>query len=355
MAVRQRGPMRLTKSTSDTLVEGKVDSMHTFPQASTSKLRSYIQDLAQSSPSDDHNIYSDSDTSPSCSSSEIGPPSIHKDRKTTRDTTMAYPSFLQSYCEPTKDVMHRQDDHLSRVTGSDYQDFQMSVSYESIEGWTTTTSGSSTRTGSVPLRRLQKRRSTVGWEADGINTASTANGPDRVGMSVTRTRSGRIVKPVMRSESMPSLKKRRAMSDAAYRESRRATTPPAASNLSKSGPDRPQSAMKHKSANRYSQGKDESIILDTSLDSMPQTSPERSPFLHAIPLSSHSTTATTTLKSAMARGDDPDAFSPAQSNSRHRPPLFFLRSRASLPRYDFYERHKREEGSPTPEARRLAS
>ncbi|UZJ57408.1 hypothetical protein CBS101457_006728 [Exobasidium rhododendri] len=125
----------------------------------------------------------------------------------------------------------------------------------------------------------------------------------------------------------------------------RAATPP---SVKHGEPNRPQSAMKHKSANKYSSRKDDpAMILITSHTQLPKRESSYD--------DDHLSAKKKVANVKFIADGDPDAFSPHQSARKVKIAKYVLCARASLPKSDFYERVKEEEGSPTPETRRKDS
>jgi hypothetical protein len=241
--------------------------------------------------------------------------------------------------------------------------------YWPAEGWSSAASkdtqavlqGSSTTKGS----RVEWKN--LSWRVE--EDSPTVQASQKGQRQSKKTRSGRVVKKVER-EYPGGVVKKRTRSDP-LPVKRRATTPPSTSHLGIGNPNRPQSAMKHRSANAYSLGsRDESMIVVTSHCQMPEaeSSPGHSPFV--------TISTTTSVQTVQARqrldaptlqlrrpakvveateSNDPDAFSPLSSKSQVYVSRYTLTARPNLPKTDFYERHKEEEGSPTPETRRRGS
>lgn len=139
-------------------------------------------------------------------------------------------------------------------------------------------------------------------------------------------------------------------------------------------PERPQSAMKHKSANEYSSGKNVPTITISS-GSLPQSQDDEeeesifkgSNFSKTNSFSNRIRGVTSMRKEQLKKEagtmqisspirSDSDGFSPSpikKSNSfpslKRKP--YVLHSRQSLPNNDFYQRTKQEERSPTPAKR----
>lgn len=146
--------------------------------------------------------------------------------------------------------------------------------------------------------------------------------------------------------------------------------------------DRPQSAMKHKSANEYSSGKNVPTITISS-GSLPQSQDdeEEEPIFKSAKVTTNNNNSfsnrirgVTSMRKEQLRKEagtvqnsspirsDSDGFSPspikkstsfsAITTLKRKP--YVLHSRQSLPNNDFYQRTKQEEGSPTP-AKRIKS
>lgn len=138
-------------------------------------------------------------------------------------------------------------------------------------------------------------------------------------------------------------------------------------------PARPQSAMKHRSANEYSSGKNVPVITISS-GSLPRSQDdedEESIFLENISknnsFSNRIRGVTSRRKEQLKKESgaiqvtspirsDSDGFSPSPvkrsiSQTVEKRTPYILHSRPSLPNNDFYQRTKEEEGSPTPAKR----
>jgi hypothetical protein len=241
--------------------------------------------------------------------------------------------------------------------------------YWPAEGWTSATSvhsrlegRSSTKAGRVEWKGLPWQMDDKEGDADESPTIEISRKKGEG--SSKRTRSGRVVKTVERDYPR-GLVKKRTRSDP-LPSKRRATTPPSASHLGIGNPERPQSAMKHRSANQYSLGsKGDPMIVVISHSQMPEAdaSPGQSPFVTASasvksrPGNQKWSAPALQLTKPAAEGEaqDPDAFSPLTLRTQAQLIKYELKARPSLPKSSFYERYKEEEGSPTPESRRRDS
>jgi hypothetical protein len=215
---------------------------------------------------------------------------------------------------------------LSRPPSSIFDDNEI------IKGWA---SGSSYTTEcSLPSRlRGRRKKAQENVRDDGTEDEETDVSPT-FGVFGKRadSRVGKAGEAQMQTTRAP----RRTRSDPL----KRANTPP---SVHRGEPNRPQSAMKHKSANKYSSRKDDSaMIIITSINHMPK----RESSVEADSLSMRPTA------SEVSANEDADAFSPGKSGRRVKYAKYVLCARAGLPKDDFYEQVKREEGSPTPETRR---
>lgn len=229
--------------------------------------------------------------------------------------------------------------------------------HEEIKGWT---SASSHPTESSLSGGAKGKRRRVGWTVDrreavgeesptlvaSKKRARKADATQKMARNTAGSidsRSGRAAGKTDRKEARAPTRTR---SDPLPSLLSRAVTPPPTPATSKGGLDRPQSAMRHKSANKYSLGGDEPMLILTSRCQMPDREQSPNAELSGLRLPCSSPGPDT--------GMDPDAFSPEQTALR-RMSTYALRARASLPRSSFYERHKEEESSPTPESRRRAA
>lgn len=239
--------------------------------------------------------------------------------------------------------------------------------YWPAEGWSSAASNSmqAVLQGQSTSRANRVEWKSLPWRVEEDSPTVQASRKER-GQN-QRTRSGRVVKQVQREYPAGIVKKRTRSDPLPLR--RRATTPPSICHLSNGNPNRPQSAMKHRSANAYSLGsRDESLIVVTSHCQMPkaESSPSHSPFV-TFSESVQKVQAGQTLSAPILQLNrpaeaeqasdslDPDAFSPVSSRSQVQLSRYTLTARPNLPKTDFYERHKEEEGSPTPESRRRDS
>lgn len=243
-----------------------------------------------------------------------------------------------------------------------YSASRQAYAYWPVEGWT--------HSMAEPLSIPSTGKVKVGWKESRQWVEEEEDDPESptIGASqrrveskhmIVRTRSGRAIKRVNKDWLVGTSITKRSRSDP-LPTIRRGTTPPSTSHIDRGGPNRPQSAMKHKSANKYTSGKDEEITVVTSPCQMPKadTSPAQTPFSDTAvsqlypnsPLQAES--GSKSLLLPPMDDSDPDAFSPIISKTNVQLSKYILRSRESLPKSDFYQRHKEEEGSPTPEARR---